>query len=293
MATPVKVLVCGAGGMLGADVGRAAEEAGHAVVALSRHALDVTEAEPVMERVSRERPDAVVNCAAYTDVDGAEGELERATKANVDGARHVASAAAAAGAAVLYPSTDYVFDGSKGEPYLESDAPRPQSVYGQTKLAGERATQAANSRHYVVRSSWLFGANGRNFVDTMLRLGREQGEVVVVSDQVGSPTYTGHLAEGLVRLLGSDAYGTHHMAAAGECSWHQFAQEIFARADLACRVVACTTEQLARPAPRPKYSVLASEVPGAVRLPHWSEGLTSYLAERERDAAVRLARERA
>jgi dTDP-4-dehydrorhamnose reductase len=276
----VKILVTGAAGMLGNDVVRAAEFVNHEVVALGRSELDVTDRQAVMHTLFQERPGAVVNCAAYTNVDGAEDNLDDAMEANAEGAANVAAAAAEIGARVLYPSTDYVFDGSKGEPYVESDEPRPQSVYGQSKLAGEHETAAANPRHYVVRSAWLFGTSGRNFVETMLSLARDHGEVLVVRDQVGCPTYTAHLADALVRLLDTEAYGVHHIASQGECSWYEFAQEIFAQARLEVRVMSCTADEFGRPAPRPAYSVLGTERAEAFYLPHWKEGLASYLAER-------------
>ena len=280
MSWGVKVLICGAGGMLGRDVGRAAELAGHEVVAVGREALDVTDPGAVTRLVDLVRPYALVNCAAYTDVDGAEREPEAAMRVNATGARNVAAAAAGAGAAVLYPSTDYVFDGRKGEPYVESDEPGPLGRYGASKLAGEHDTAAVNARHYIVRTSWLFGTAGRNFVETMIELGTRRREVAVVRDQVGSPTYAAHAAEGIVRLLARDAYGTHHMAAAGECSWYDFAVAILQRTDPDCRVTPTTSDEVGRPAPRPAYSVLATARNDAIHLPHWRVGLDDYLAER-------------
>ena len=165
----------------------------------------------------------VINCAAWTDVDGAEEAEEAAFAVNGTGAGNVAAAAAEVGASVVYVSTDYVFDGAKGAPYVESDQPAPLSAYGRTKLAGEEATAAANKRHFIVRSAGLFGIGGRNFVETMLRLAATRNEVLVVRDQVGSPTYTWHLAYGIVRLIEGIEYGIHHMAAAGQCSWYEFA----------------------------------------------------------------------
>lgn len=276
----MKVVVTGAGGMLGQDVIRAARLAGHDAVALPHGDLDITNAEDVLLRLRSESPDAVVNCAAYTDVDGAEDDLRAAMEANADGARTVARAAAEAGASVLYPSTDYVFDGLKDEPYLESDEPRPRSVYAQSKLAGEHETRVANERHFVVRSAWLFGTGGRNFVETMLRLAADHGEVSVVRDQVGSPTYTGHLAEAIVRLIGSGAHGLHHVAGGGSCSWHDFAAEIFLQAGVDCRLKSSTTDELGRPAPRPARSVLVTERSDGVRLPEWQASLAAYLDER-------------
>jgi dTDP-4-dehydrorhamnose reductase len=176
---------------------------------------------------------------------------------------------------VLYVSTDYVFDGTKREPYVESDPVNPQSAYGRTKLAGERVTAEANPRHYIVRTSWLFGPGGKNFVETMLGLGPE---VRVVDDQVGSPTFTGHLADALARLARTEDYGVHHLTASGSCSWFEFAREIFARAGSDTRAKPCTTADFPRPAPRPAYSVLGSE--RGHRLPSWQEGLDAYLGVR-------------
>jgi dTDP-4-dehydrorhamnose reductase len=266
--------------MLGHDVVRAAEFVNHEVVGLARVDLDVTDRPAVQRRLLEERPDAVVNCAGYTDVDAAEDDLDAAMDVNVEGALNVAVAAAEIGARVLYPSTDYVFDGSKSEPYVESDEPRPLSVYGQSKRAGEHETMEANPRHYVVRSAWLFGTWGRNFVETMLALANDHGEVLVVRDQVGCPTYTAHLADALVRLLDTEAYGLHHIAGQGACSWYEFALEIFSQAGVECRVMSITTDELGRPAPRPRYSVLGTEREEALYLPQWEEGLASYLAER-------------
>ena len=266
--------------MLGTDFVRAATYWNHDVVGLDLPELDITDADAIWRTCAEHRPDVVVNCAAYTDVDGAEDDLVGASRVNVEGARFVALAAAEVGASVLYPSTDYVFDGLKGAPYVESDATRPLSVYGQTKAAGEAETAAANQRYFIVRTSWLFGTAGRNFVDTMLALGRDQGDVVVVRDQVGCPTYTAHLADALVRLIGTQAFGIHHIAGGGECSWYEFAQEIFRQAGLEVRMMSMTTAELSRPAPRPPYSVLATERAEAIYLPDWQEGLASFLAER-------------
>jgi dTDP-4-dehydrorhamnose reductase len=266
--------------MLGSDVVRVAEQAGHEVVGLSHEELDITSFGAVERVVSSERPEVLINCAAWTDVDGAESNLADATKVNGDGARNLAASTAMIDCKVVLPSTDYVFDGAKGEPYLESDPVNPMSAYGKSKLAGEGETIANNPRHFIVRSSWLFGVNGKNFVDTMLNLGRTLDEVVVVKDQVGGPTYTGHLAEGLVRLIEWDDFGTFHMAGGGECSWYEFAVEIFEQAGVECRVLSQTTDMLDRPAPRPAYSVLVSEREPTVYLPDWREGLAAFLAER-------------
>jgi dTDP-4-dehydrorhamnose reductase len=277
----VKLLVTGAAGMLGRDVMLAAGNAGHDVVGFGRRELDVTDAAGLAKKFELERPDVVINCSAWTDVDGAEEAEEAAFAVNGTGAGNVAAAAAKLGAGVVYVSTDYVFDGAKGAPYVESDQPAPLSAYGRTKLAGEEATAAANKRHFVVRSAGLFGIGGGNFVETMLRLGKDHGEVLVVRDQVGSPTYTWHLAYGLVRLIEGIEFGIHHMAAADKCSWYEFAREIFEQAKVECKVLSSTTEMLGRPAPRPPFSALTSQREHAIRLPSWHDGLAGYLAQRE------------
>jgi dTDP-4-dehydrorhamnose reductase len=214
-------------------------------------------------------PDLVLHAAAWTDVDGAERDPEGAAEANVTGTATVATL----GAPLVYYSTDYVFDGSKREPYVESDSPRPLSVYGRTKLEGERQV----AKGWVVRSSWLFGTTGHNFLRTMLRLGSEREEVAVVHDQRGCPTYVGHLAKATRAIVGLP-FGLFHVAAAGDCTWAEFAEAIFDQAGMGCLVRRITTAELGRPAPRPPYSVLATERPDAPRLPHWREGLRECLA---------------
>jgi dTDP-4-dehydrorhamnose reductase len=255
-----RVLVTGAGGQLGAALHEVFPDAD----ARSRAQLDVTAAvEPGY------RPSLVLHAAAWTDVDGAESNEAAALETNVHGTRRVAEL----GAPVVYFSSDYVFDGTKGAPYVESDEPSPLSVYGRTKLLGEREVREG----WIVRSSWLFGWTGHNFVRTMLRLGAEREEVRVVADQRGCPTYVGHLAAATRELL-SRPQGVWHLAAEGDCTWAQFATAIFEEAGLDCRVTPIATEELGRPAPRPAYSVLRSERADAPQLPHWREGLRECLA---------------
>ena len=267
--------------MLGSDTSEALDARGHEVFALGHAELDVTDSREVDEVIDEVKPEAVVNCAAWTDVDGAEADEVGAMRVNDTGAASLAGAAARVGAKIIYVSSDYVFDGTGTRPYVESDVTGPISAYGRSKQAGETSTAVANARHMIVRSSWLYGTRGRNFVETMLRLAREQPEVIVVSDQVGCPTYTRHLAEALAELSEGEDFGLHHVAASGSCSWFDFAQEIFDQAGSDCRVMAGTTEMLARPAPRPAYSVLASERDDAFVLPEWRDGLRAYLSERQ------------
>lgn len=280
----MKVVILGARGMLGSDLMLAGESAAHEIKGFGRAELDVTDADAVRRRFDRETPDAVINCAAWTDVDGAEEHPEEAMAVNGTAAGSVATAAAEVQAKVLYVSTDYVFDGTKDSAYVESDAVAPLGRYGLSKAAGEQATVAANRRSWVVRTAGLFGLNGSNFVDTMLRLGRGHGQVLVVRDQVTSPTWTWHLANGLIRLLDSDAFGVHHMAATGHCSWYEFAREIFRQAKLDVTTLSATTEMLGRRAPRPAFSALTSENRHRIELPAWEEGLAGYLAQRRAEA---------
>jgi dTDP-4-dehydrorhamnose reductase len=255
-----RVLITGAGGQLGTALAEVFPDAD----ARPRNELDVTR--PVSLPY---RPELVLHAAAWTDVDGAEADAKAADAVNVDGTRHVV----ALGAPVVYFSSDYVFDGRKGSPYVESDYPNPLSAYGRSKLAGEREIRDG----WIVRTSWLFGSTGKNFVRTMLRLGAARDEVRVVDDQRGCPTYVGHLATATRELVGG-AKGVWHVAADGECTWAEFAAAIFEEAGVLCRVVPITTEEFGAPAPRPAHSVLRSERPSAPRLPHWRQGLRECLA---------------
>jgi dTDP-4-dehydrorhamnose reductase len=264
-----RVLITGAGGQLGHALVRVFSDAD--VQALSRVDWDVTQ--PVGDAVSRDGLDLVLHTAAWTDVDGAEADPQSAAAVNVAGTAH----AAALKAPLVTFSTDYVFDGRKRSPYVESDGPNPTSAYGRTKLHGEAA---AGPNAWVVRTSWLFGPTGHNFLRTMLRLAGERDEVAVVDDQRGCPTFVGHLAGAVRGFVDGDLpKGLWHLAADGDCTWADFAEAIFEDAGVACRVRRVTTAEIERPAPRPAYSVLRSEREGAPRLPHWRDGLRACLAE--------------
>ncbi|MCW2952114.1 MAG: dTDP-4-dehydrorhamnose reductase [Conexibacter sp.] len=278
----MRLLVTGAAGMLGQDVVRAARARGWEPLPFARAELDVTDAAAVEAAIAAAAPDAVVNCAAWTDVDGAESDAAGAGAINATAAGVLARASAAAAARLVQVSTDYVFDGERGAPYVESDATAPRSVYGSTKLDGEHAVAAAGGSHAIARTQWLFGAGGRNFAATMLALGAERDEVTVVTDQLGLPTATAALAVALLELAAGESQGVHHLAGGGEpVSWHGFTLEIFRQAGLSCRVLPCTTAAMPRPAPRPAFSALASERPETPRLPPWQDGLAHYLERRK------------
>jgi dTDP-4-dehydrorhamnose reductase len=272
------VLVTGAAGMLGRDL-VAHLEGRHEVTAVDLD-VDVTDPRAVGACVAGCRPQAVFHLAAWTDVDGAEAQEGQALAVNGEGAGIVAAAAAEAGAAMVLPSTDYVFDGRKGAPYDEDDAPAPLGAYGRSKLAGERAALArhpAGTR--VARTAWLYGAGGPNFVDTMRALGAERAAVDVVDDQTGSPTWTRDLAPALEALLERPA-GVYHVAGAGAVTWAGLARAVFEATGCPCRVRPVSTEALGRPAPRPRCSALVSARPGAPRLRDWREALADYLEGR-------------
>jgi dTDP-4-dehydrorhamnose reductase len=256
-----RVLITGAGGQLGSALAEEFPEAR----ALTRADWDVTYPPP------RDLGGAglVLHAAAWTDVDGAEADPQGAAAVNVGGVGNAASL----GVPLVAWSTDYVFDGKKTSPYLESDAPAPLGVYGRTKLLGEAA---AGEAAWVIRTSWVFGWTSRNFVRTLLRLGAERDEVAVIADQRGCPTYTAHLA-GATREVLELPYGTYHVAASGDCTWAEFARAIFEEAGLDTRVREITTAEYGARAARPAYSVLRSER-GAPELPHWREGLRECLA---------------
>jgi len=273
--------------MLGLDVLRAGERAGHELVGMDLPEIDIADAESVREAFARIGPDAVLNCAAWTDVDGAETHVEQAHAVNADGAGNLARAAAEVGVSLVHVSTDYVFSGeacvdASGAPraYVESDRTGARSVYGQSKLAGEQQVLEASRKHAVVRSAWLFGIGGRNFAATMLSLAEQRTAVPVVTDQVGCPTWTGHLAPALLGLIERDVSGLVHLAGAGRVSWNGYAAEIFRQAEVDCRAEATTSEQFARPAPRPAWSVLESERDDVLPLPPWQDGVAGYLAAR-------------
>jgi len=275
-----RALVTGGGGQVGRASARVLAERGHEVLACDRAALDVTDAAAVERAISTFAPDVVVHCAAWTDVDGAEASEAAATELNGAAAGHVATAAQQAGAFVVQVSSDYVFDGGASAPYTESAATAPQSAYGRSKLAGEHAVAtAAPGAHAIVRTAWLFGAHGPNFVATMLRLAGERDALSVVDDQVGCPTFTGHLAPALVCLAEARAAGIHHVAGGGACSWYDLAAATFAARGVEVELARGRTADLGRPAPRPAYSVLRTERPDTPVLESWETGLHAYIEE--------------
>jgi dTDP-4-dehydrorhamnose reductase len=280
----MKALIFGGRGMLAQDLERELLQKGHSPIALDRFQADVTQVESVRNAVLSVHPDLVFNCAAYTKVDAAETEPEAAFRVNGVGARNVAAVTAAFALPMVHLSTDYVFDGTKVEGYGEWDPLKPLSVYGESKALGEFQVRSLNPHHLIIRTQWLYGFDGPNFVQTMLRLGRERSRVQVVDDQVGSPTYTRDLAAALITLVEDHAIGTYHLTNSGTCSWRQFAEHIFQTAGLPIAVDPIDSAQLARSARRPMYGVLHNRMwvaEGRVPLRSYVEALADYLCELE------------
>lgn len=277
-----RVLVTGAKGQLGYDVVRLFRETGHEVYEFGRNELDITNSSDVLEKFEQIRPDWVIHLAAYTAVDQAESDIEEAFLVNAYGTRNIAVSAEKVGAKLIYISTDYVFNGESDTPYNEFDTPSPLGVYGESKFAGEQFVREFNSRFFIVRTSWVFGKNGNNFVNTMLNLAETNTQLKVVNDQRGCPTYTVDLAKCLLSLADTDLFGTYHVSNSGSCTWYEFAKEIFIRKGMTIEVVPVTTTEFPRPAKRPKNSSfdhMALRLNGFAEMPRWQDALDRFLEE--------------
>ncbi|WP_461201880.1 dTDP-4-dehydrorhamnose reductase [Anoxybacillus sp. TBDG-1] len=275
-----RVVVTGARGQLGTEVVERFRQMEWDMYGYGKDELDITDAQQVMSMLEYIRPHVVVHAAAYTKVDEAEKEKEQAFLINAYGTRNVAVAAEKVGAKLVYVSTDYVFDGKEKEPYDEFASPHPINVYGKSKLAGEHMVRDFHSKFFIVRTSWVFGAHGSNFVKTMLRLAKEKEEIFVVDDQYGCPTYAVDLARSIYELVQTEKYGLYHISNTGQCSWYEFAQAIFTEASVDVRVQRCRTEDYPRLAARPSYSVfdhMALRLNGFKPLRHWREALQQFL----------------
>ncbi|NPV72672.1 MAG: dTDP-4-dehydrorhamnose reductase [Pelotomaculum sp.] len=278
----MKVLVTGAAGMLGRQVVLEYRRRGASVYDLYRQELDITNYDQVSKTLDKIKPDVVINCAAYTNVDTAEEEKEKAFLINGLGPRYLALACRHYGTVLVHISTDYIFNGQINRPYQVYDPPSPINTYGASKLFGEAAVRETGGKFFIVRTSWLFGPDGKNFVNTILNLAGQRKELKVVDDQRGSPTYTVDLAGALADLVNSKIYGTYHITNTGETTWYEFAQKIVATAGLKTKVKPCKTQEFPRPALRPAFSVLdpfpLKQVIG-YNLPHWEGALKRYIKE--------------
>ncbi len=279
----LKIVITGANGQLGRELTEWQSTTAD-IIGFGRHELDITSLPACRNLFTLHRPDVVIHCAAYTAVDKAETERDEAFRVNAAGTRNVAVAAREAGAKLCYISTDYVFDGTGTAPYNEYDQTNPQTVYGMSKLAGEQAVQTLHDRFYIVRTSWVFGKYGNNFVKTMLKIAGEREQLKVVADQIGSPTYTYDLAAFLLELVHTDFYGIYHASNSGICSWFDFAKAIFEESGADITAEPCTTADFPRPAPRPAYSVMdhsAIRSNGLKLLRPWREALNHFLKQND------------
>lgn len=279
----MNILITGGGGQLGSALAERLYAYGMQFDTADLDTLDITDLKQVRAAVDGKGYTHIVNCAAYTDVNGCESESAAAYAVNALGARNLAIAAEMCGAEIVHISTDYVFDGQKREkPYTVYDLPNPVSVYGKTKLAGEGYVRDFSTRYYIVRTAWLYGKAGGNFVKTILRLAAEREEIKVVSDQIGCPTNAEDLAEAVAGLMTTGEYGVYHCTGKGYCSWYDFAERIVALSGMKCRVLPCTTEEYPTPAKRPAYSVLdcsSLNMAGIDVMRDWGEALFAYMAE--------------
>jgi len=275
----LRVLVIGANGQLGLEVCNVLGKV-HEVIPATREDADITNLEQVLSLVEKISPEAIVNAAAYTDVDGCEKNKEKAFLVNALGARNVAIAAREVGAKLIHISTDYVFDGGKDGPYVEYDPPSPLNIYGWSKLLGEHMVKEQNPRSFILRVAWLYSAHRKNFVKTMLRLARERAEIQVVTDQRGNPTFAGDVARQIQILIDTRSYGLYHCASQGSCSRFEFAKEIFRIAGLDVKLIPVKSSQFPTVAKRPPHSVLENfmlKIQGLDIMPHWLESLEREL----------------
>ncbi|AGB42251.1 dTDP-4-dehydrorhamnose reductase [Halobacteroides halobius DSM 5150] len=277
----MKVLITGGQGQLGTRLNSLLADK-YDIYAWDIDELDITEGEETIEKVVNLNPDVVIHSAAYTDVDGCEENIDLAYQVNAYGTRNIAVACQKCDAKMVYISTDFVFDGKKDEHYIEFDQTNPLSVYGKSKLAGEKFVKDLLNKYFIVRTAWLYGKNGGNFVKTMLKLAQERDLLTVVDDQVGSPTYAKDLAKVIAELITTNLYGTYHASNNGECSWYQFAKKIFEYTDTEIEVKPVTSEEFVRPATRPSYSVMDNyslEQGLSYEMRDWQDALKDYLEE--------------
>lgn len=276
----MKVLVTGVKGQLGYDVAKELEKRGTSVIGVDVEEMDITDEAAVRKVIIKASPDAVIHCAAYTAVDAAEENEEMCRKVNAEGTKYIAQMCKELGIKMLYISTDYVFDGQGTRPWEPDDERNPLSVYGQTKYEGELAVQNTLDKYFIVRITWTFGVNGKNFVKTMLRLSETNDSIRVVNDQYGSPTATADLAVLLSDMIATDKYGIYHATNEGICTWYEFTCEIFRQAGIDVEVVPVTTAEYGAKAQRPANSRMSKDkltANGFERLSSWQDALTRYL----------------
>jgi len=279
----MKILITGAKGMLGSDLMKVLSR-NYQTVGIDKEDGDITKKDEIIKVISDANPSLVIHTAAYTDVDGCEGDPDLAYKVNVIGTQNICLACQKVGAAVMYLSTDFVFDGNKKTPYIEFDQPNPINIYGKSKLAGEQYVQSLLHKFFVVRTAWLFGKKGKSFVKTILKLAKRKKELKIVNDQIGSPTHTLDLIHQLIPLLNTDSYGIYHITNKGSCSWYEFAQEILKCGKIKeVEIKPIFSYQLNRPAKRPAFSVLRNyclELTVGDTMRSWEDALKRYMGSK-------------
>lgn len=276
------VLVTGAEGQLGSDLVLLLVLSGYKVFGMGKSELDITNEEEVNKVVSFLKPEIIIHCAAYTQVDNAESDSDTVFLINGIGTRNIAIAAESNRSKLIYISTDYVFDGCSTTAYHEFSPVSPINIYGTSKLAGEMMVRDFHSKFFIVRTSWVFGVNGNNFVKTMLQLSKEREQLKVVHDQIGCPTYTVDLSKCIIQLMETNKYGIYHVSNSGSCTWFDFAKEIFKQTKISIKLEPCTTDEFPRPAKRPKYSILdhmGLRINNFEPMPHWKSALTRFLLQ--------------
>jgi len=275
----MKILITGAYGMLGSDLRDVLKD--HELIITGSKDLNITDQEKVIQFILEKSPQIVINAAAYTAVDNCESNYNDAYEVNSNGPKYLAIACNKLGIPLIHVSTDYVFEGNKKNPLVEEDKLGPKTVYGKTKLEGEKFIQDNTKKYFIIRTAWLYGIHAKNFVKTMLNLSKNNKELKVVNDQIGSPTYSYDLAKAIAELLNSDKYGIYHVTNKGECSWYDFAKKIFELSKININVNPVSTEEFPRPAPRPHYSVLSNEKwvnAGFTPMRKYEEALSEYLS---------------
>lgn len=276
----MKVLVTGANGMLGSDLCKILQEEGFEVTATNTDNLDITKKDMINSFLKGEKTDIVIHLAGYTNVDGAETFPEEAFLINSTGTENLANITAAMNIPIIYISTDYVFNGTKNSPYETDDETNPINIYGESKLKGEKSIQKTNPKHYIIRTSWLYGHNGKNFVETIISLGKKKNPLKIVNDQTGCPTWTLELSKAIVNLIkNKKAYGIYHICGSGQATWYEFAKKILELMEIDTHVLPVLTSEFPRPAKRPMYSVMNSKN----ACPDWEESLKKYIEIRKQE----------
>jgi len=273
------ILIIGSKGMLAFDLILELKKLNIEPICYGKDEIDITIENEVIEKITSIKPEIIINCSAYTNVDGAESDIENAYKVNAEGVKNLALVSKKLDIPLVHFSTDYIFDGTNTSPYIETDKTNPLSIYGKSKLRGEQYITEMLDKYYIIRTSWLYGKNGKNFVETIIKLGLEKDELKIVDDQIGCPTWTVDLSKAVFFIIDNAKYGVYQVSNSNICTWKSFAEYIFKIKDIKTKILPCTTEDFPRPALRPKYSVLSNKKINDIGffMPTWQEAIENYL----------------